>query len=123
MTDRMEFSKSTRAAAVKRADGYCECGCGQLIAGRSVEFHHRTPAALGGDNSLGNCMVVLYKCHLLITNARNGLQGSTKQIVAKAVRGFEKLAGIRKKRKGRPMPGSRDSKWKKGFGNKGATLR
>ena len=58
---RAEFSKATKAAAMLRAGGLCEC-CGLKIIG-TPEYDHVTPAAIGGSDDLDNCRVLDPKCH------------------------------------------------------------
>lgn len=57
-----EFSKATKKAAFIRCsqpDGVPKCErCGQPLKAGRYEFDHRKSAALGGDNSLGNCDVI-----------------------------------------------------------------
>ena len=67
---RAEFSLATKIAAYERADGICECGCGQPFGEHPKErpeYHHRVEAALGGGNDLENCRCVRVDCHLKIT--------------------------------------------------------
>lgn len=64
---RSEFPASVRKAAWKRADGICECGCGQPFdlnhpKGCPV-FDHELPDFLGGTNDLENCKCVRWDCH------------------------------------------------------------
>ena len=97
---RSEFTKKTKLEAWERCGGFCECGCGQKIIGRP-EYHHDKENYIGGDNSLENCLVLTKKCHRIITDERRPEIDKTRRI-------SEKNAGIRK-RKGRPMPGTRAS--------------
>lgn len=99
---RQEFSKRTKLAAWQRCGGKCEC-CGQKIIS-GVEYDHIIEATLGGDNSLENCRVMSAKCHARKTSER-------RPDIDKTRRGFEKRIGARKKSK--PMPFGRASKWKK----------
>lgn len=102
---RQEFSKQTKLEAWSRAGGHCECGCGLKIIG-TPEYHHRIEAAVGGDASLENCQVLDPKCHRRVTSEE------TIPAVTRAKRLEEKRLGLRPKR-GRPMPGSRASGFKK----------
>ena len=103
---RLEFTKAVKAAAFQRCNGICECGCGvKIIAGDGPEYDHRIEAALGGDNSLENCVVLRARCHRAKTSSRAGT-------LAKVKRTAEKNAGIRKA-KGRPLPGTKASGFKK----------
>lgn len=94
---RAEFSQKTKLAAWKRADGICECGCGQPFGKHPKErpeYHHRVEAALGGENCLENCMAIRADCHAGITAKDSAPR------VAKARRGEKGRRGLtRKKRK------------------------
>lgn len=65
-TDRQEFDRATKEAAWARAAGKCEI-CIQPFDGRRPEYHHKIPAALGGDNSLKNCKCICPPCHRIVT--------------------------------------------------------
>lgn len=69
-TDRQEFTRETKEAAWTRAHERCELCC-QPLGQRRPEYHHRTPAALGGDNSLRNCVVLCPPCHRIITRTED----------------------------------------------------
>ncbi|MBK8467864.1 MAG: HNH endonuclease [Chloracidobacterium sp.] len=97
-THKDEFSKATKLSAWHRCGGFCECGCGQKIISGNVEYDHRLPVALGGDSSVGNCVVLRTRCHLTKT------VGFDRPAIDKAVRVKEKNAGLRKPR-GRPYAG------------------
>lgn len=67
---RDEFPVSVRKAALKRADGICECGCGQPFTDHPKErptFDHELPDFLGGTNDLENCKVIRVCCHVVKT--------------------------------------------------------
>ena len=98
-----EFSKATKAAAFLRSKGKCECGCHHKIIAGYVEYDHIIEVRLGGDNSLGNCMVMRTKCHDLKTKERRPAVDKTRRI-------SEKVMGLRKT--SRPIPGSKASGWK-----------
>ncbi len=70
---RLEFTKATMRSALERAGIKCEATgprygleegkrCNADLA-KGVNFDHAVPAALGGDNSLENCMAVCIACH------------------------------------------------------------
>ncbi len=101
---RQEFDRKTRRQAYDLAGGVCAM-CRLPIQGRA-DYDHKLPAALGGDNSLENCQVLCAKCHRLKTGKEDVPR------IRKADRQRDKATGA-KKRKGRPMPGSRDSKIKR----------
>lgn len=104
MTNRQEFSKRTKREAFERAAGHCEI-CGAKLFPGQFEYDHEIECALGGDNSLSNCIVKCKTCHGAKTSERA-------PVLAKAKRQADKHAGITKP-KGRPLPGGRDSKWKR----------
>jgi 5-methylcytosine-specific restriction enzyme A len=62
MTSRLEFTTATKRAAFARSNGKCEL-CGMVFGAKKKEYDHRLPCALGGDNSLANCMVICTPCH------------------------------------------------------------
>ena len=75
---RLEFTKPTMRAALDRAGLKCEAvgprygleeskRCNADLA-KGVNFDHAVPAALGGDNSLENCMAVCIACHRFKTS-------------------------------------------------------
>lgn len=78
---RSEFSPTTRKAAWTRAGGQCEYVTHGKVFGPAgyrcdtplragVEYHHVLEAALGGDNSLGNCLAVCIAHHKLLTKTQ-----------------------------------------------------
>lgn len=91
-TTRQEFSKATKLAAFERANGHCEVCLSKIIT--RAEYDHRIPCALGGDNSLENCVCSCPKCHRTKTSERDV------PAISKAVRLNEKRAGARVKRGG-----------------------
>ena len=118
---RIEFKKAVmRAALVRAGDGNianakCEaegalydlepgqrCNC---PLSHGVEFDHVLAASNGGDATLNNCLAACKKCHLFKTRTFDTPRA------AKTVRQRDKDLGI--KRPSNPMPGSRDSKWKR----------
>lgn len=79
------------------------CGI-KFFGGDSVEFDHIKPLCLGGENRESNLQPLHRACHKV----------KTKQDVAshaKARRLHQKHLGIA--RKGKPIPGSKASGWKK----------
>lgn len=94
---RAEFSKATkeegwlRCFDAKIDDGRCELKtCGMPFAGRRPEYHHVVPAAIGGDNSLGNLLVVCPPCHRFLTKME------TRPMVDRTKSIYEKRAGLRR---------------------------
>ena len=114
---RAEFTSKIRYAAWTRAGGpddpRCECGCGQPITkSEPAEYHHIEEAESETDadrraylKSLDNCLCVRRACHKRITRTE------TMPRIVKSRRQRYGEANISKPR--RPMPGSRDSKWKR----------
>lgn len=92
---RAEFSKATKAAAMLRAGGLCEC-CGLKIVG-TPEYDHVTPAAIGGSDDLDNCRVLDPKCHRRKSHGK-GIDGNPE--IARTKRLQEKRLGLRKKSRG-----------------------
>lgn len=104
---RREFSAKTKEAAARRASGKCEeCGRRLLYGEAQYEFDHVVPIGLGGLSDDGNIRVVCKSCHLAKTTKVDV------PAIAKAKRNFRRAAGIKKTR-GRPIPGSRNSPWRK----------
>ncbi len=76
---RLEFSRATRREALRRSGKICEAiglEFGYQPGQRCVsdlslgcEFHHATPAEMGGDNGLGNCLAICIKCHRYTTRS------------------------------------------------------
>lgn len=105
MTKRREFPQSVKLAAWQRCSGHCEnCGV-KIVAGNGPNYDHRIADGLGGEPTLTNCDVLCRNCH--------GAKTATADVpaIAKAKR-LEKLAAGVEKR-GRPLPGSKKSGWRK----------
>lgn len=99
---RREFPQSVKRDAAFRAGGKCEC-CGLKIIGRP-EYDHVLPDGLTGDPTLENCQVLCSKCHTIKTK-----QDKARMAKADSIRRGNEG---RKRRKGRPLPGNKDSDWK-----------
>ena len=95
---RREFSKPTKRQALRRSGLICEAigeryglsdgvRC-QNSLGAGVQYDHAVPDALGGDNTLENCLAVCPKCHRFKTS------NDVAQI-AKSNRQIDKRFGIR----------------------------
>lgn len=113
---RNEFSKPTKREALKRSGGLCEA-TGALYGLQrgqrcnaplsfGVEFDHIDPDANSKDNSLENCCACCPRCHRWKTS------NVDQPRIAKTVRQSDKWNGI-KRRKGPPMAGARDSRFKR----------
>lgn len=122
---RLEFTSKTKRQAFARSNGLCECalipwlnrpeGCGQRLADGNVRFEHILPAELGGGNSLENAAALVIPCWKEKT-AKYDLP-----TIAKSNRVRDRARGIRR-RSSKPMPGSRNSPWKRTF-NHGTVRR
>lgn len=103
---RREFSKRVKLEAFERCKGLCENCTVKLGPLTGVEYDHRIPDALGGEPTLENCVVLCKTCHKLKTT-KNDVP-----VIAKSKRVRSKHLNA-KKPTGRPMPGSKRSKWKR----------
>ena len=100
---RRRFRKSDLLAILHdRQGGKCAI-CGHTI-GEEEQFHadHIIPLAIGGEDSLSNIQIVHAPCH----------RSKTKDDV-KTIAKVRRIRNGGRKRKGRPMPGSRLTPWKK----------
>jgi 5-methylcytosine-specific restriction protein A len=100
---RREFPAKVRLAAYERAGGHCEVCTAKLYPGK-YRYDHRIPDALGGEPTLQNCVVQCVACDAPKTAADLTTIAKSKRIRAKH-------AGI--KTTTRPLPGSRQSPWKR----------
>ena len=104
---REEFTRKIKLTAFGRCGGECESCSARLYPGKT-HFDHILPAALGGKGDLGNCQVLCEACHTRKSGERDVPQ------IRKADR--QKAAHLNaRKRKGRPIPGSKASGWRKPF--------
>lgn len=103
---RRPISGTERLRIFKRENGVCHLCGGKVNVGEAWDVSHEIPLALGGDDEGNNRRVAHTKCHKAHT-AANDIPA-----IAKAKRRERAHLGIRA-RKGRPMPGSRDSPFKK----------
>jgi len=101
---RLEFSSLVKRDAFMRSNGRCECGCGRKILG-TPEYHHAVPAAIGGEATLENCVVMDPKCHRVRTARLDVPQ------IAKTKRIYAKRTGSGRTK--RTFPGGKGSRWKK----------
>jgi hypothetical protein len=84
MTGTIEHSKG---GTIFTGEGVCK----QLFGDRTPEYHHILAAALGGDNSLSNLLVICPPCHRAFTKVEN-------KPIFRAKRIEEKRKGWRVKR-------------------------
>ena len=101
---RSEFPKSVRRQAFERAKGRCERCEAALFPGQ-YHYDHILADGLSGKPTLENCAVLCRACHGLKTAAEDIPR------IAKADRARAKIMDGQK-RKSRPIPGSRGTKWK-----------
>lgn len=98
-----------RVRVFERNDGVCQCGCTRKIRpGDRWETDHVIAIINGGENRESNLQTLLGACHDIKTG----------KDVAQKSRTYDRKKmnlGI-KRRSGRPMPGSRRSKWKRKVG-------
>jgi len=67
MVKRRRFSKAQKEFIIARQHGRCdETGC-EFVEGDQIEFDHRIPLALGGEDTLDNLRAVLSSAHLIKT--------------------------------------------------------
>jgi 5-methylcytosine-specific restriction endonuclease McrA len=111
--ERDRLSKSEIKELFLRQDGLCPL-CGQQLQHKGhlpVQFidEHMTPLWKGGSNALHNRALLCKPCALDKTSAEAGQR-------AKGNRAFEKQVLGLKKKKRRPMMGSKDSPYKAKIG-------
>lgn len=100
---RREFPRKVKAAAFKRASGHCEICTAELRPGR-FRYDHRIPDILGGEPTLGNCVVQCLACDKPKTAADAARK-------AKADRVRDRSSGALTSR--HPMPCGKNSPWKR----------
>lgn len=101
---RRRHSARALAARLLEFDGKCAC-CGCKIGGAAgLDWDHRIPLAMGGDDTVENLQPLCRACHRAKTATDAGH-------IAKAKRMNQREAGIRRQPRN-PLPGSRDSGWK-----------
>jgi 5-methylcytosine-specific restriction enzyme A len=109
---RKEFSRKVKFQAFKRCliDGKPHCEkCGVLLRAGDLHYDHIIPDGLGGEPTLENCQVICIKlCHNKKTHQEDN------PVMQKADRVLKKTFSIAT-RKGRPIPGSKASGFKKKF--------
>lgn len=104
-TDDSALPASLKERLLRAACDNCK-HCGRPFSAKlKPEFDHITPLILGGQNRESNLQVLCNECH----GAKTKLDVKLKARVARV---HLKSFGIAPK-KGRPMPGSRQSKFKR----------
>jgi len=105
--DDTPFPPRVKIRIFERCQGQC-CSCGLPIRGRLLPaYDHAVAIINGGENRESNGRLLCVPCHKLKT-------GEDTKEKSTVYRKKLKHLGI-KRRKGKPLPGSRDSGWKKTF--------
>lgn len=99
VTKRLVFPRKVIAAAIKRANGYCE-KCGAALKKGRQEVDHILAKGLGGQPVLANAMVLCKPCHTVKT-------ADDVRMMRKADRARDKASGAKKSK--RPMGGKKES--------------
>lgn len=63
MSSRAEFSRKTKNEALERAGHKCGNCRIDLSPKTGIEYDHRIPDAVGGANSVANCVPLCKNCH------------------------------------------------------------
>ena len=106
MTRRKSFSRKERARLFKLYNGECYLCQGKIHVGEAWEIEHLIAWELTRDDSDENIRLAHVKCHKPKTAADI-------RCIRKADRQRDKHLGVMKTRKGRPMPGTKASGWKR----------
>ncbi|KEA07172.1 HNH endonuclease [Rhizobium rhizogenes] len=62
MSNRLEFSRKTKATIIARAAGHCE-KCKAVLKPGEGEVDHILPCALGGEPTIANGRLICRVCH------------------------------------------------------------
>ena len=108
---RLEFTAKTKRQAYERSGGICEChlipwlnrpkGCGASLRA-TVYYEHVIPDGIAKNNDLENCAALCLTCWREKTDAYD------RKVISKSNHTRDRARGI-KRRKGRPLPGTRAS--------------
>jgi hypothetical protein len=104
MIKRTRFTSKRRAEIFRDAGGKCHLCDRKIAPAEKWEVEHRKPLALGGTNEAENLAPAHVDCHA-------GKSRAEIKIVRKADRQLKAHVGT--KRKSKPFPGGRGSRWKK----------
>lgn len=99
--DRRSLSQKRRAELVLAQGGKC-ADCGKKLRPGMFDVDHRQALVHGGDNEPDNLVAICFDCH----------KAKTRKDVQARAHGDRIAAGGRQ-RTGKPMDGSRNSKFKK----------
>lgn len=113
---RSEFTLKTKLESLVLNAKCPSCGVkfGKLS---DVEFDHEIPDAMGGSNTVNNCVPLCKACHKLKTNGKKHTSlGSDKHTIAKSkrLRGLTKN-GTKKPIQSRGFQTNKDSEFKQTF--------
>jgi len=108
-TDDTPVPPHVRLRVFDRFGGIC-CECAVKIRGRRWVCDHRKAIVNGGENRERNLGPIHESCDRKIKTPRDVAEKKINNRVR------SKHIGIKTKRKGLPMPGSRDSKFKRKIG-------
>jgi len=102
---RKRFSASSYLARLLEFGGRCaECKC-KTGGSNGLDWDHIIPLEMGGDDALANLQPLCKACHRAKTATDIGH-------IAKGKRQTQRSMGIKRTVRN-PMPGSKNSKWKK----------
>lgn len=102
---RREFPSKVKAAAFLRAAGKCE-RCGFRLTVGKVRYDHAIADGLTGEPTIENCAVLCVGCHA----EKTALQDVP--AIARAKRREARHIGAKPKSRN-PIPGSRNTKWRR----------
>lgn len=101
--DSRRFSRSTKRAAFKRANGCCErCSVRLPVGGGGIHFDHVIPWWISHDSSLDNCQTLCVECHKKKTGTKDA------QDIARTRNLADSFIGIKPEVR-KPLPGGRNS--------------
>ena len=106
MNSRAAFSDKTKLDEWQSAGGKCRDCKVKLRPGMPREYHHIIPANVGGGHELANCWLLCVPCHGVRTTKTDTPQAARTKRIEKAAAGITKP-------KGKPLPGTKRSGWKK----------
>jgi 5-methylcytosine-specific restriction protein A len=107
-TDNTKVPDHVRLRVFDRDKGVCKCGCTRKIrAGDKWETDHVVAIINGGQNRETNLQTLLKSCHDTKSKRDVGTKSETYQMRARHL-------GL--KRSSRPMPGGKNSPWKRKVG-------
>ena len=104
---RRSWTARRRLALFEAHGGKCHlCDC-KIGVGEAWDVEHIIPVGLGGDDDEGNCAPAHKACHKAKTKTDKGTMAKANRVRAK-----HKGATVSKN----PLPGSKNSKWKRKIG-------